>query len=75
MVTDMKEVCKTAVKCAVGVTADHGGGGAPPGSALSPFLFTLVMDRLTHEIRQESSWDIIFADDIVMCRMSRARLK
>lgn len=64
VVTDMKEVCKTAVRCAVRVTADYGGDGAP-----------LVTDRLTHEIRQESSWDIIFADDIVMGRMSRPQLK
>ena len=30
------------------------------GSALSPFLFALVMDRLTDEVRQESLWTMMF---------------
>ncbi|KAI5095577.1 hypothetical protein C0J45_14007 [Silurus meridionalis] len=37
------------------------------GSALSPFLFAVVMDRLTDEVRQESPWTMMFADDIVIC--------
>lgn len=38
--------------------------GLHQGSALSPFLFAMVMDRLTDEIRQESLWTMIFADDL-----------
>ncbi|KAI5608782.1 hypothetical protein C0J50_6351 [Silurus asotus] len=37
------------------------------GSALSPFLFAVVMDRLTDEVRQKSPWTMMFADDIVIC--------
>lgn len=36
-------------------------------SALSPFFFSVLMDRLTGEIRQESPWTKMFADDIVIC--------
>lgn len=36
-------------------------------SALKPFLFAVIMDRMTNEVRQESLWVIMFADDIVIC--------
>ena len=42
--------------------------GLHQGSALSPFLFALVMDRLTSGLRQRSPWTMMFADDIVICR-------
>ena len=32
------------------------------GSALSPFSFTIVMDRLTDEVSQEPLWTMMFAD-------------
>ena len=37
----------------------------------SPFLFAMVMDTLTDEVRQESLW--MFADDIVICSESREK--
>ena len=30
-------------------------------------MFAMVMDRLTDEVRQESLWTMMFADDIVIC--------
>lgn len=47
--------------------------GLYQGSALRPF-FAMVMDRLTDEVRQESSWTVMFADDIVKCSESRAKV-
>ena len=34
-------------------------------------MFAVVMDRLTDEVRQESRWTTMFADDIVICIESR----
>ena len=45
--------------------------GLHQGSALSPFLFAMVMDRLTDEVRQESPWNLMFADGIVICSESK----
>lgn len=44
--------------------------GLHPGSALSPFLFRMVMDRLTDEVRQSLCG--LFADDMVIYSVSRA---
>ena len=45
--------------------------GLNQGSALSPLLFAMVMDRPTDEVRQESPWIMMFADDTVICSESR----
>ena len=37
------------------------------GSTLSPFLFSIVMERLTDWVRQESSGTVVFVDDIMTC--------
>ncbi|KAI5629718.1 hypothetical protein C0J50_2219 [Silurus asotus] len=68
LVQDMNEDSVTAVKCAVGTTDWFKlEVGLHQGSALSPFLFAVVMDRLTDEVRQESPWTTLFVDDIVIC--------
>ena len=40
-------------------------------SPLSPFLFAVIMDRLTDEVRREPPWTMLFADDIVICKETR----
>ena len=30
-------------------------------------MFAMVMERLTNEVRQESPWTMMFADDTVIC--------
>ncbi|KAJ8333822.1 hypothetical protein SKAU_G00411410 [Synaphobranchus kaupii] len=75
-VQDMYEDSVTVVRCAVGVTeAFKVGVGLHQGSALSPILFAMVMDRLTDEVRQESPWTMMFADDIVICSESREQVE
>ncbi|XP_013866635.1 uncharacterized protein LOC106519479 [Austrofundulus limnaeus] len=76
VVYDMYERSKIVVRYTVGVTEEfmvevrlH------QGSALSPFLFTVLMDRLTDEVRQESPWTMMFADDIVICGQSREQVE
>ncbi|KAK3562165.1 hypothetical protein QTP86_030166 [Hemibagrus guttatus] len=45
-------------------------GALPPGSYAS-----LVMDQLSEEVRQESPWTMMFADDIVICSESREQVE
>ncbi|XP_061621461.1 uncharacterized protein LOC133474126 [Phyllopteryx taeniolatus] len=76
IIQDMYEGSRTAVRCAVGVTEEFKVDvGLHQGSALSPFLFAVVMDRLTDEVRLESPWTMMFADDIVICSESREQLE
>ncbi|KAK3544885.1 hypothetical protein QTP86_027580, partial [Hemibagrus guttatus] len=68
VVQDMYERSRTVVRCAVGQTEESKVEvGLHQGSALSPFLFAMVMDQLSEEVRQESPWTMMFADDIVIC--------
>ncbi|KAK3560349.1 hypothetical protein QTP86_006433 [Hemibagrus guttatus] len=68
VVQDMYERSRTVVRCAVGQTEEFKVEvGLHQGSALSPFLFAIVMDQLSEEVRQESPWTMMFADDIVIC--------
>ena len=39
------------------------------------FLFAMVTDRLTDEVRQESLWMVMFADDIVIYIESREQVE
>ncbi|XP_067346425.1 adiponectin receptor protein 2 isoform X1 [Channa argus] len=78
----MLEWCRTCVRpvrlvsCAVGVREEFKVEvGLHQGSALSTFLFALVMGRLTDEVIQESPWTMMFADDIVICRKSREQVE
>ncbi|KAK3546361.1 hypothetical protein QTP70_025767 [Hemibagrus guttatus] len=76
VVQDMYERNRTVVRCAVGQTEEFKVEvGLRQGSALSPFLFAIVMDQLSEEVRQESPWTMMFADDIVMCSESREQVE
>ena len=72
----MYEGSKTVVRCAVGNTESFEVKvGLQQGSALSPFLFAVIMDRLTDEVRREPPWTMLFADDIVICEETREEME
>ncbi|KAK3571021.1 hypothetical protein QTP86_000471 [Hemibagrus guttatus] len=76
VVQDMYERSRTVVRCAVGQTEEFKVEvGLHQGLALSPFLFAIVMDQLSEEVRQESPWTMMFADDIVICSESREQVE
>ncbi|KAK3521777.1 hypothetical protein QTP70_018302 [Hemibagrus guttatus] len=76
VVQDMYERSRTVVRCAVGQTEEFKVEvGLHQGSALSPFLFAMVIDQLSEEVRQESPWTMMFADDIVICSENREQVE
>ena len=72
----MYEGSETVVRCAVGTTESFKVKvGLQQGSALSPFLFAVIMDRLTDEVRREPPWTMLFADDIVIFEETREEME
>jgi len=72
VIKDMYEAGRTSVRTSGGVTNDFFiGRGLHQDSALSPFLFTVVMDELTRGIQDELPWSMLFADNIVLIDETR----
>ena len=69
IIEDMYDEATTTVRSAAGLTEEFKVGvGLYQGSALSPFLFAIIIDRLTENIRKDAPWDMLFVDDIVLSR-------
>ena len=76
IIKDMYEGATTTVRSAAGLSDEFKVGvGLHQGSALSPFLFAIIMDKLTENIRKEAPWDMLFADDIVLSRQNHRELE
>ncbi|XP_071708532.1 secreted RxLR effector protein 78-like [Rutidosis leptorrhynchoides] len=74
-IRDMYEGAKTRVRTTVGNTEFFPVEvGLHQGSALSPYLFTLILDELTQRIQDDIPWCLIFADDIVLVSDSQDEL-
>ena len=70
------EGSETVVRCAVGTTEGFKVKvGLHQGSALSLFLFAVIMNRLTDEVRRDTPWTMIFADDIVIFEETREEVE
>ena len=66
----------TTVRSAAGLTEEFKVGvGLHQGSALSPFLFAIIMDKLTENISKHSPWDMLFADDLVLSRQNHREIE
>ena len=76
LVQDMYEGRETVVRCAVKTTESFKVKvGLHQRSALSPFLFAVIMDRLTDEVRRQPPWTILFADGIVICEETKEEVE
>ena len=72
----MYEESETVVRCAAGTTESFKVKvGLYQGSALSSFLFAVITDRITDEVRREPPWKMLFADEIVICKKTREEMK
>ena len=66
----------TSVRSTVGMTNSFQVKvGLHQGSTLSPFLFNIIMDVLTEDVREEPPWCLLYADDIVLVAESREALE
>ncbi|KAM7490942.1 hypothetical protein LguiA_033863 [Lonicera macranthoides] len=75
VIKDMYEGAMTSVRTHSGSTEDFPITiGLHQGSALSPYLFTLVLDVLTEHIQEPAPRCMLFADDIVLVGESREEL-
>ena len=49
--------------------------GVHQGSVLSPLLFVIVLDALSHEFRTGTPWELLYADDLVISAETEEGLK
>ena len=72
----MYDGATTTVRSAAGLTEEiKVGVELRQGSALSLFIFAIIMDKLTEDIRKDAPWDMLFADDIVLSRQNHRDLE
>jgi len=45
------------------------------GSALRPFLFALVINMLIDDIHKLSLWNMMFAENVVLCSESKEEVQ
>ncbi|GJU53555.1 retrovirus-related pol polyprotein LINE-1 [Tanacetum coccineum] len=75
VIQDMYEGAKTRVRTTVGNTDFFPVEvGLHQGSAISPYLFTLILDEISRGIQENIPWCMIFADDIVLIAESAEEL-
>ena len=76
IIKGMYDGATTTLSSAAGFTEEFKVGvGIYQGSALNPFLFAIIKDKLTEDIRKDAPWDMLFADDIVLSRQNHRELE
>ncbi|XP_046986194.1 uncharacterized protein LOC124556250 [Schistocerca americana] len=76
VVKEMYRGAMTQVSSSVGMTKEFPVKiGLHQGSALSPYLFDLIRDVLVKDVKKEAPWNMMLADDVVLCEQSIDRLE
>ena len=76
IIQDMYDGATTTVRSAAELTKEFKVGvGLHQGSALSSFLFAIIIERLTEDIRKDATWDMLSADNIVLSRQNHRELE
>ena len=76
LVKDMYHQCETVVRCAAGTSEPFAMEvGLHQGSGFGPFPDCHLMDSLTENIRKEAPWQVMFADDVVLCAREKDMLE
>ena len=76
IIKDMYDGATTTVRSAAELTKEFKVGvGIHQGLAFSSFLFAIIIDKLTEDIRKDAPWDMLFADDIVLSRQNHKELE
>ena len=76
IIKDMYNGITTTVRSAAGLTKKFKVGvGLYQGLAPSPFLFAIIMSKLTEDIGKDAPWHMLSADDIVLSRKNYRELE
>ena len=76
IIKDMYDGATTTVISAAGLIEEFKVGVIlHQGSALSPFLCAIIMDKLMEGIRKDKPWDMLLAHDIVLSRQNHMELE
>ena len=76
LIKGMYHQCVTVVQCVSSTSEPFAVEvGWHQGSALSPFLFAIIMDALTDGIRKNTPHQMMFADDVALCATDKNSLE
>ena len=71
LVQDMYQGATTRVKSKRGISEQFEVGiGLHQGSALSPFLFIMLVDTISQDVRNELQWQLLYADDLAIINIA-----
>ncbi|VDP37453.1 unnamed protein product [Heligmosomoides polygyrus] len=67
---------KSRVQAAAGTSMEFPiAVGVHQGSALSPLLFVVVMDVVSHDLQQPVPWTLLYADDVMLASEDKIELQ
>ena len=75
-IKDMYDGATTTMRSAARLTEEFKVGvGLHQRLGLSPFLFAIIVNNMTKNIRKDASWDMLLKDDIVLSRQNCRELE